>query len=118
MAGSARETWAKRVERWVDSGLTANQFAGEIGVNPRTLVYWKWRLAKEQRASHASKPKRRSSSAIVPSPLSFVEVTPAKASGAERPIEVELVTGERVRVTDDFDPSALRRVLEVLAARR
>jgi hypothetical protein len=35
-----REEWAKRVERWADSGLTASEFAAELGINPRTLSYW------------------------------------------------------------------------------
>lgn len=33
-----REEWAKRVERWRDSGLKAAEFAAELGINPRTLT--------------------------------------------------------------------------------
>jgi hypothetical protein len=33
-----REEWAKRVERWRDSGLTTAEFATELGINPRTLT--------------------------------------------------------------------------------
>ena len=36
--------WAKRVERLADSGLTAKEFATEIGVNANTLAGWRWRL--------------------------------------------------------------------------
>ena len=32
-----REEWAKRVERWRDSGLRTAEFATELGINPRTL---------------------------------------------------------------------------------
>jgi hypothetical protein len=28
------------VERWRDSGLTAEQFAGELGINAGTLKFW------------------------------------------------------------------------------
>jgi DNA-binding CsgD family transcriptional regulator len=37
---TARAEWAKRVERWKDSGLTAKEFAAELGINPRSLVFW------------------------------------------------------------------------------
>ncbi len=47
MARDSAEVWAKRVERWRDSGLTAAQYSGEVGVNPRTLVYWSWRLRQQ-----------------------------------------------------------------------
>jgi hypothetical protein len=32
----SREAWAKRVERWRGSGLTAAEYAAEIGVKPQT----------------------------------------------------------------------------------
>jgi transposase-like protein len=44
MARDTREVWAKRVERLADSGLSAKEFAAEIGVNANTLAGWKWRL--------------------------------------------------------------------------
>src|SRR5260370_39221389 len=43
---TGREEWAKRVARWKDSGLTAKEFATELGINPRSLVFWKWQLGK------------------------------------------------------------------------
>ena len=39
MARATREMWAKRVERWADSELTAKEFAAEVGINAGTLVY-------------------------------------------------------------------------------
>jgi hypothetical protein len=41
-----RAEWAKRVARWEGSGLTAKEFAAELGINPRSLVFWKWQLGK------------------------------------------------------------------------
>jgi len=35
MGRASRAVWAKRVERWGDSGLTAKQFAAEIDVSPQ-----------------------------------------------------------------------------------
>jgi hypothetical protein len=30
MDGTSREEWAKRVERWKDSGLTAAEYAADV----------------------------------------------------------------------------------------
>jgi hypothetical protein len=37
----SRAEWQKRVERWRDSGLSAEQFAAELGINAGTLKYRK-----------------------------------------------------------------------------
>jgi hypothetical protein len=114
-----RETWAKRIERWTDSGLTAKEFAAELGIRPDTLKWWKWRLGAKGRASQ-SRPKpaptltvRRSPAPITP--LTFIEMTAAVRSD---PIEVVLPTEIRVRVPSTFDEGALARVLDVLERRR
>jgi hypothetical protein len=39
------ETWAKRVERWTDSGLTAKEYAAGLGIKAHSLTWWKWRLS-------------------------------------------------------------------------
>ena len=44
MDRASRETWAKRVERWTDSGLTAKEYAAELGIKAHSLTWWKWRL--------------------------------------------------------------------------
>jgi hypothetical protein len=38
MAREKREVWVKRVERVAESGLTANEFAAEIGVGAFTCA--------------------------------------------------------------------------------
>ena len=45
MARESRETWSLRVVRWKDCGLTAKEFAAEVGIKPHSLSWWKWRLA-------------------------------------------------------------------------
>jgi len=50
MARSSSEQWAKRVERWKASGLSAKDFAAEAGLKPSTLAYWRWRLSRAERA--------------------------------------------------------------------
>jgi transposase-like protein len=130
MARETREEWAKRVERWRDSGLTAAEFAAEVGVNPRTLSYWKWRLGSKRGRSLSSKPTkarskkasrsaaRKKAAALAVRPLSFVEVTKATSALSGEPFEVELVSGERIRIPSSFDASSLSRLLDVLGRSR
>jgi len=35
---TSRAEWQKRIERWSDSGLSAEQFAAELGINAGTLL--------------------------------------------------------------------------------
>jgi hypothetical protein len=116
MGRSTRGAWQARVERWVASGLTAAEFATEIGVNPRTLTYWKWRLGAAAKAAGLKAGRPRAT----PRP-SFVELVadpgvsaPAEGSDA---LEVILADGIRVRVPAQFDANALRRVVAALGAR-
>jgi hypothetical protein len=118
----AREEWAKRVERWRDSGLKCAEFAAEVGINPRTLTYWKWVLGKEARGEKRAWPSRKggkrraqpapasgaSSSAVV---SGFVEVQAVPRDGR---FELDLGAGWRLRVPASFDATELRRLLEVL----
>jgi hypothetical protein len=48
VARESRDVWLKRVERWRESGLRANEFAAELGVNAATLAEWKYRLAAKR----------------------------------------------------------------------
>ena len=82
MARASRADWAKRVERWKDSGLTAKEFAAETGLNASTLSYWKWRLGVEQCSDKpADKPRTKKSRPTRQPPKArskaptFVEVT-------------------------------------------
>ena len=103
---TSRVEWAKRVERWRDSGLTAAQFGAETGVNPRTLTYWKWVLSKESRDEKTAAP-------AVPS-SAFVEVRTAPSSAA---FELALANGRRLQIPAAFDASTLERLLAVLERR-
>jgi hypothetical protein len=102
----SRDEWAKRVERWKDSGLTAKEFAVELGVNPRTLVFWKWQLGKVS-ASKAAKQQAGSASSSLP----LIELA---APTAAMRFELELGVGRRLTIPSTFDADVLRRLLEVL----
>lgn len=114
MDRESRETWAKRVERWKDSGLTGKEFAAELGVNAHSLAWWKWRLSSA--AAAKASPRRARSTRRAPPPLTFVEMT--KAAIAPEALEIVLPSSVRVRVPAAFDARALGRLLEVLDARR
>ncbi len=120
MDRESRETWAKRVERWRDSGLTAAEYAAEIGVKSHTLSWWKWRLSSggAKRVVARRRPRRTPNAPMktaAVSPLTFVEMTPSERPEA---LEVVLPTSIRVRVPRDFDPATLGRLLGVLEQRR
>lgn len=116
MERASRETWAKRVERWRASGLTALEFAAELGINARSLRWWKWELGRK--AAKKALPRAQKKRAIAPavSPLTFVEMS-APSRNAE-PFEVLLPSGVSVRVPASFDASTLERLISVLEARR
>lgn len=111
-----REVWEKRVEQWRRSGKSASVFAAELGINPRSLKWWKWHLGAES----TPKPAVRKSAALAPSPapslspITFVEMTATVVADA---IEVVLPSRVRVAVRPGFDERTLDRVLDVLAYR-
>jgi hypothetical protein len=118
-----RKVWAKRVERWRESGQTAMEYAVAHGLNPDRLRYWGWQLAKAARGEAAatvgSAAKREESTktgTVVPfievqrRPAMVVEKAESSTAPAE-PIEIVAPNGLRVRVPARFDQEALRRVL-------
>jgi hypothetical protein len=82
------------------SGLTRVAFGHETGISPQRLSWWRRRLG--------SAPVPGGKIEFVP-----VELAPRVAVGVEAAMEV--VLGDvRVRVGPGFDPTALRRLLDVL----
>lgn len=110
MARSARADWAKRVQRWKDSGLTAREFAAETGLNAGTLQYWAWKLRREARKQR--KPQASDASTA----LTFVELSHPPAAQDAAPFE--LLSGKLVvRIPPQFDAEALERLLSVMEER-
>jgi len=115
-----REEWAKRVERWRDSGLKTAEFAAELGINPRTLTYWAWTLKREASGKkRVWKTKTQKPPAVRKAPAArapggarspFVEV---KSHGSYARFELE-VRGRRLHIPDGFDAQQLRSLLEIL----
>lgn len=119
-----RETWAKRVERWGDSGLSAREFASELGIKSRSLRWWKWRLAADAKTTTTTagssktrqRRRKRGDTAAGATPLTFVELTPT-VGVAPPPIEIVLRSGTQLRVTTGFDATTLERILEIVERR-
>lgn len=105
-----RATQAEREEHvraWEASGVSSRAYAARAGINPNTLVSWRWQRRGRGEAKKAS-----------PTPgLAFIELAqPGRPGEAGRTIELQ-VADVTVRVPDGFDPETLRRVLAVVGAR-
>jgi hypothetical protein len=103
------------VQRWRESGLSAKEYATEIGVNANSLQHWGWRLGSNGEEREASEGERRE--APEQERLEFVEVVNRRAAAGAEPLEVVLKSGATVRVPRNFDEDSLRRLLTVLGAR-
>lgn len=102
---ASRDEWAKRVERWGDSGLSAEQFAAELGINASTLKFWKYKLGLPAGEKQPRQAKRKT--------LPLVELRTA-AVVQDSSFNVELRGGRRVQVPAGFDADALKRLLAAL----
>jgi hypothetical protein len=105
---TSRDEWRKRVERWKDSGLTAEQYASELGINVKTLQFWKYKLGKPEPSGRRARRRPR-----VEATLPLIEVQPASADSSA--FELELSGGKRLRIPVTFDAESLERLLAVLA---
>jgi hypothetical protein len=87
--------------------VSSRAYAARAGINPNTLVSWRWQRRGRGEAKKAS-----------PAPgLAFIELAqPGRPGEAGRTIELQ-VADVTVRVPDGFDPETLRRVLAVVGAR-
>ena len=114
-----REEWEKRVERWKESGLSLSQYAGEVGISPSALKWWKWRLESDANATPGKLRTRKYNRTLpkkVPGAVTFVELP---LSGKRQPpIEIVLTSRVRIRVQANFEVATLERVLAVLGARK
>lgn len=105
-----RAEWQKRIERWKDSGLSAEQFAAELGIKVGTLRYWKYSFSKE------TKPAVAPRSAAAPAKAAdLVEVRPVVVPVAA--FELELGSDRKLRIPAQFEAAALERLLAVLERR-
>jgi hypothetical protein len=103
---AAHDVWAKRVDGWRASGLTAAEYGRRHKLSEASLKWWKWRLGARKVAARKKAPAPMSQ-------LTFVEL----ASSGQEAIEIVFESGTRVRVPSGFDATALARVVDVLERR-
>jgi hypothetical protein len=94
------EYWRERIDEQESSGLSVQRFCKQQGLTEQSFYLWRKRLRKQQAMRFA-----------------LVETGPARQQHATEPhLELELATGERLRIGAGVDPTALRRVLAALRA--
>lgn len=114
MAKTTPAEWAKRVERWRDSGLTAKEFAAEINVNAGTLSQWKYKLRGQAAPSERTTRGHAQAQRLIPP--GFLRVVPVEAEAVAPTTCFEVVVGGRtvVRVPNNFDEAVLVRLVRAL----
>ncbi len=103
------EVWRDRVERWKESGLSAQEFATQEGIDRPQALAW-WANEFKQRERGAGRGRR---SPIVR--LMKVSEMPGASRGAD--VEIMLPNGARVAVGPQSDEQALLIALRALGAR-
>ena len=118
MARASRSEWAKRVERWQDSGLTAKEFAAELDITASSLTFWKWKLRREMSTQDDASPKPAKPAVKAAEPK-FLQLVPThdEAVGSAVPLEAVIRGDIVVRAPRGFDEQTLTRMIRALGAR-
>jgi hypothetical protein len=95
-----------------DSGLSAKEFAAELGINAGSLQVWRYKLKRGETPARRPVPKGASQAIL----SSLVEVRAPVGAGVDQRFEIELTNGRRVRVSAGFDVASLRALLAVMEA--
>lgn len=117
---AAERRWAPLVAEWRSSGLRASEFCRQRNVSEAAFRYWKGeigrrekRRAKRVRARGVHRPRRT---------LKFVPVRVVPDGAAppspRPPLEIVLAGGRALRVSGDFDPALLSKLIAALEAPR
>jgi len=120
----SKDEKARIIEETLAPGAVVSEVARRHGVAQGLLFTWR-RLART-----AAQPSERGGSILLPVEIDSMAPPPSAsvrarqsrpATNGRRPklgtIEIELGSGNRVRVDNDVDADALRRVLNVLSER-
>jgi hypothetical protein len=102
-AARTEALWARQVE----SGANTAAFCATEGLDVRTYNRWKGQLM----ARRSEQRSEQTSPAASPKLVDVTALLTPQAAGA---VEVILLDGIRLRITPDFDPTTLRRVVEAL----
>lgn len=104
--------WSRIVAAWKKSGQPVAEFAASRDIAPRTLTWWKWRLAQ---LAAAKAPAAAEELRLIP-----VGLEPARSCEAEATPawEVSTAGGHVLRFYHRISAAELAAVLEALAAEK
>jgi hypothetical protein len=96
-----REKWLRHLEAWKVSGLSANKYCIENGINKNSFRYWIDRDKKKATKNQ-----------------SFIKLRIPKKLPANESNEFSLRYGSfKIMIPSSFDKSDLNRILDILQAR-
>jgi len=87
-----------------------------MGVNPKTLAYWRWKLEQGDSAEMPERAERPAAVRAAPKKISsdaFLELVATVESVHSDPFELIFRNGLRLQIPADFKDDALRRVIDV-----
>jgi transposase-like protein len=92
------------VAEWQRSGQSVQSFAAQHGVDPQRVYFWSKRSKPQRKGKHGHHGRPE---------LVELKLGPS-ALGTERRIEIQLVSGRRLSVTENIDLDVLERVVAAL----
>ena len=113
------------VKRWSESGLSAKEFAAQVGVNPHSLRSWRQRLRTKSALKDVSKSNMLQYTTVRNNNYGFVEIVAPEmesrpsihAQHSTEPLELILESGIRIRIPTHFDADSLKRIVNILESR-
>ena len=97
-AGKKAKKWSELIRQQQESGLSVTAFCRGHGFSDQTFYNWRKRLAGSE-------------------PVRFALVEAATVAAEQLPLELLLVSGDRLRIAPGTDATTLRTVLNVLRER-
>lgn len=111
MAGAKKiraAEWAKRVERWQRSGLSAAEYGSREGISGDQLSWWKWRLGRKVMVPRGEVALGK----VRFVPARVVERAAPASTGGQ--VEVVLGNGRLVRIVGAVDPKLLADTIRAI----
>jgi hypothetical protein len=114
--------WSERVNRWLESGQSAREFAEANDLNVWTLRGWRAKLTRGGRRGRSKRPvdirSKEKAVRLASEQLPFVELLASSGAGSSHErIEIVLPSAITVRVPLRFDREAVRDLLAMLGGK-